>query len=247
MSKTTLMIDTEKRLSRDLKELLTELYHEERLTINEIANKINVRPATLKSWFKRLNIPTRSRSEASLVRFSNTSPEYRKAITREAHKKVNDIIDAGEFWLGGRVKGTMSEEESQSISERMSNNNPMKKEKHAMKMRISMESVLRERATPQESKFKEAIESEGYFPKFQHAEYKAVLDFAFLEEKVGIEIDGDAHYLNKAVREKDRKRDEGLKTLGWEIIRIPNKEVENNLSETIAEVIATVERVRNSR
>jgi len=51
------------------------------------------------------------------------------------------------------------------------------------------------------------------------------LDIALPDKKVDIEIDGEAFHKNK---EKDKQRDDFLKSEGWKVIRIPAKWVSNN-------------------
>lgn len=243
MNKTKAMRRVEENIGRELIDFLQEEYHGKRKTIYEIADEIKVKRPTLNAWFKRLGIPTRNLSEAAHLRYENTSPEYRREITRNANKRVDEIIREGNFWLRGKFgedNNAKKPEARRKISEYKKKNNPMHVEKYAMKMRVSMEQVLRDRATKHELLFKEAIEGRGYFPKFQHAEYKAVIDFAFIDEKIGIEIDGDVHYLNQAVREKDRKRDDGLRERGWEIIRFSNERIESDINNVIKEVIDKV-------
>ena len=46
------------------------------------------------------------------------------------------------------------------------------------------------------------------------------LDFALLENKIDLEIDGDQHYLDKRIVESDKRRTEYLESLGWTVIRI---------------------------
>jgi len=46
------------------------------------------------------------------------------------------------------------------------------------------------------------------------------LDFAILEYKIDLEIDGDQHYLDKKIMESDIRRNKYLENLGWTIIRI---------------------------
>ena len=51
------------------------------------------------------------------------------------------------------------------------------------------------------------------------------MDIALPDKKVDIEIDGEAFHKNK---EKDKQRDDFLKSEGWKVIRIPAKWVSNN-------------------
>ncbi len=46
------------------------------------------------------------------------------------------------------------------------------------------------------------------------------LDFCILNKKIDIEIDGDQHYLDKKIVESDKRRNEYLDKLGWDIIRV---------------------------
>lgn len=46
------------------------------------------------------------------------------------------------------------------------------------------------------------------------------LDFADVENKIDIEIDGDQHFLDKKIQEHDKKRNLALTNLGWNVIRI---------------------------
>ena len=46
------------------------------------------------------------------------------------------------------------------------------------------------------------------------------LDFALVEEKIDIEIDGEQHYQDERIVKSDKRRNEYLEGLGWKIIRI---------------------------
>lgn len=54
-------------------------------------------------------------------------------------------------------------------------------------------------------------------------EYKVgpyFIDFAFIDKKIALEIDGKQHWLNEDRIEKDKKKDILLKQEGWKVIRI---------------------------
>lgn len=244
MSKTTAMLRIEKEIGVELRCYLIQEYHQNKKAVGVIADEIGVKRSTLLSWFIRLDIPRRNQSEAAEVRYVGTTVEYRKSLTRNANKTVDEIISKGEFWLRGKFgeeNNAKNPEARRKISEFKKRNNPMHIEEYAMKMRKSMEQVLRDRATPQELRFKQGIESREYFPKFQHAEYKAVIDFAFISKKLGIEIDGEPHYLNQFQKEKDRLRDQGLEERGWTIVRYTNDQIESDLDGVLEEVIELVD------
>jgi len=54
----------------------------------------------------------------------------------------------------------------------------------------------------------------------QHPVSLYSLDFAILESKIDLEIDGDQHYLDKRVIESDKRRTKYLSDRGWTVIRI---------------------------
>ena len=46
------------------------------------------------------------------------------------------------------------------------------------------------------------------------------IDFANVEKRIAIEIDGEQHYVDKRIVEHDKKRTKALEDLGWKIIRV---------------------------
>lgn len=58
-----------------------------------------------------------------------------------------------------------------------------------------------------------------YYSRVPKARYYQ-LDFAHVEAKVAIELDGPFHY---STNEDDRKRDVVLRSLGWKVIRIKDE------------------------
>jgi hypothetical protein len=71
-----------------------------------------------------------------------------------------------------------------------------------------------------EKLFRQKLEKEnitGWIQEYPILRYS--LDFAFINKKINIEIDGETHKLNSVIK-KDEERDLTLKKLGWEIIRI---------------------------
>ena len=58
----------------------------------------------------------------------------------------------------------------------------------------------------------------NYVEQYQIHTYQ--LDFALVEEKIDIEIDGDQHYLDERIIKSDKRRNQYLENLGWTVIRI---------------------------
>lgn len=71
------------------------------------------------------------------------------------------------------------------------------------------------------------------------------LDFAHIERKLNVEIDGVEHREPRG-RHKDAIRDEHLGDLGWQILRIPNEHVDADPLAAIATVLAWVNRLTSS-
>lgn len=67
----------------------------------------------------------------------------------------------------------------------------------------------------------------------QHPVGRYILDFACVELKVAVEVDGGQHMENA---QYDRHRNDWLKTQGWEILRFWNTEVLQN-TEGVLQVI----------
>lgn len=54
-----------------------------------------------------------------------------------------------------------------------------------------------------------------------------IADFAILNKKIIIEVDGEHWHRGKKKQKKDRFRDYMLKRAGWGTIRIPEKDIDN--------------------
>lgn len=67
----------------------------------------------------------------------------------------------------------------------------------------------------------------SFFPYF--------IDFAFINEKVAVEIDGSQHLLNER-KDSDKRKDDLLIEKGWRIIRIKAKDINLNLDESISKI-----------
>jgi very-short-patch-repair endonuclease len=93
---------------------------------------------------------------------------------------------------------------------------------------------LRRRATEAEKvlwKHLRARQLEGVKFRRQEPIGQYIVDFVALEKKVVIEVDGGQHAVEK---EKDRKRDQWFKHEGFEILRIWNNDIFDNLDGVLA-------------
>lgn len=245
MSKTRAMLKVEETIGEDIKYFLCRKYYSENLTPKDIGELVGYSTSTVSMWFRKLELPLRSMSDASKVRYLKTTEEERKAQTASANKRTREAIRDGEFWLKGGEFGEANVAKRPEVRKKISDfrkvNNPMFEEVHRMKMRRSMEAVLRNRATPQELLFNEALKKTGYEFKFQHAVCRAVLDFAFVDLKIGIELDGRHHVTNAKTLHKDIYRDDELDREGWILIRFLNSEIEDDIDGCIKEVLDIVD------
>ena len=71
------------------------------------------------------------------------------------------------------------------------------------------------------------------------------LDFVCVELKLNIEIDGKAHLIEEG-QQRDKRRDEFLRSLGFSVLRIAGFRVTQDATCVQAEIEATVRKMRDS-
>jgi very-short-patch-repair endonuclease len=76
----------------------------------------------------------------------------------------------------------------------------------------------------------------GYKFRRQHPLSEIILDFACLETRLAIEIDGEVHSLG-ARPERDVRRDAYLRTRGFAVLRLPAQYVLENLEGAIMAIV----------
>lgn len=64
------------------------------------------------------------------------------------------------------------------------------------------------------------------------------LDFAHMERRLNVEIDGREHQADKGHRERDARRDAELERRGWRILRIANADVDESPERVAERVLA---------
>ncbi|QIG77864.1 homing endonuclease protein [Rhizobium phage RHph_TM61] len=69
-----------------------------------------------------------------------------------------------------------------------------------------------------EKYFREVLPGLDFIQEYTVGPYR--LDFAFLNKKIDLEIDGQFHYRDPRTIETDRKRTEYLQSQGWTVIRV---------------------------
>ena len=92
-----------------------------------------------------------------------------------------------------------------------------------------------------EKLFVEYVESIGLDKKYsiirEYSVFPYFIDFAFINQKVAIEVDGSQHLLPER-KERDDKKDKLLNELGWFVIRISEKEIKTNIEEVFNKIIS---------
>lgn len=132
--------------------------------------------------------------------------------------------------MRGKKRSPLTEKHRQNISDsrrRWLENNPDKVPyliNHSSKESYP-EKIFRNALT--------AAKLDGWIQKYQHGIYQ--YDFAFIEAKLDIEIDGGTHTLEK-VKRIDARRDEWSRSQGWKVLRFPVKRVKEDVVSCINEV-----------
>ena len=85
------------------------------------------------------------------------------------------------------------------------------------------------------NKLKELKWDKNYSIIREYCVFPYFIDFAFVNEKVAVEIDGSQHLLADR-KERDDKKDKLLLKDGWNVIRITDKEVKSNLDNVMLEI-----------
>ncbi len=71
-----------------------------------------------------------------------------------------------------------------------------------------------------EKYFKEVFDKENVDLTYHERIYIYELDFANIEKKIDVEVDGDQHYLDKRIKKSDERRNLYLQERGWVVFRI---------------------------
>lgn len=101
------------------------------------------------------------------------------------------------------------------------------------------------------TKAEQALEPEiaklGRIYRAQHPVFAAgvVVDFALLDQKIAIEVDGESHR-RKGAAEKDRARTLKLEKLGWVVVRCTNEDALTDPKSTVQKLLLDAADRRNA-
>jgi len=76
----------------------------------------------------------------------------------------------------------------------------------------------------------------GYKFRRQYGVNKYVVDFYCPKLKLAIEIDGDSHFGNQAIK-YDQKRQSYIESFGIKFLRFTNNDIYNNIDEVLEVII----------
>ena len=150
-----------------------------------------------------------------------TSPSLRrKSETYRKHLEEGKIIpsqlgkplsESHKKKISESMKKAHAEGRAHNIGESRWNNKPSYPEKWFIKMLLN------------EFQLQENIDS-----KREHPFHGYSLDFAWIEEKKAIEIDGEQHERFQEQKERDKNKDALLESEGWKYLRISWKDIFHN-------------------
>ena len=76
----------------------------------------------------------------------------------------------------------------------------------------------------------------------QHQIGRYILDFYCPEKKLGIEIDGESHFISLEIQRKDKLRDQDLFSQGIKILRFLNSEIMENLEGVLLKILDEIKK-----
>jgi very-short-patch-repair endonuclease len=76
----------------------------------------------------------------------------------------------------------------------------------------------------------------------QHQIGDYILDFYCPEKKLGIEIDGESHFISSEIQKRDESRDQNLAKKKIKILRFLNPEIMKNLEGVLIEIVEEIKR-----
>ena len=152
-----------------------------------------------------------------------STPAWNKGLTKETSTKIAEMSKNTSKSLTGKKGRPHTEKAKKKIADARLKyllENPDKVPyllNHSSKMSYP------------EKVFKNALEAagiEGWIYNYQNSIYQ--YDFAFVDKKIDVEIDGGTH-LTEKVKRIDARRDAFSEANGWIVIRFTAKEVKENV------------------
>lgn len=155
---------------------------------------------------------------------------WNKGLTKETDNRVKKITDKIiDGYKSGRLKAHFKGK-THSTEVRLKLSNSMKKAHKENRAWNIGKSRWNNKPSYPESLFMKVIENDfddkNYKREFSFDRYS--LDFAWIDKKKCIEIDGEQHERFQEIKDRDLKKDKLLKLNKWKILRIKWKDFYNN-------------------
>lgn len=83
----TRQMEVERQFGKPIRQLLIEMYHEQKLSIDQISRTLEISDHTIWDWFKSLSIPRRGRSEAVALQWVDN--DERKKATADVMRRIS--------------------------------------------------------------------------------------------------------------------------------------------------------------
>jgi len=169
-----------------------------------------------------------------------------KCIIKKAHERIQTLISQGSFDAAGASWGALKGDNNPAkqpesrvkISEsKMGDKNPTRMYPElGKKLGKQLQQFLKDNPhkhanhicaqkghrTKIEKLMEEAFREQGLLPEFQFHIEGLWADFAFIEQKLVVECDGEYWHQDQ---EKEQQRDDRLKEAGWDVVHLKEKEI----------------------
>lgn len=178
----------------------------------------------------------------SIINSGKNNGMYGKKHTEESKQKISkNRSSIGGYWKGKKLPQEMRNKISKSVKLAYEEGRLVE---HLSKMGNGQEMTEAEHRL---SKFlpNGFINEYPVHPGGQRGSYW--LDFAYKDIKLDIEVDGEQHYVDKKIIDRDKIRDDFLRSKGWTIMRFENEEILNDIENVIFKVVNTINSLENNK
>lgn len=182
--------------AREVRSVIRERHWKAGNSLREIERELGLGKSVLSTAAKRHGVRVRTKEQQ--VGITNRQPEV-------VAKRAGD-----RHWCFGKKRP--------DSAARMLANNPMNIPGVRERAAEAQAEALRAKPTRREARFLDELAVQGIAFEFQRPEGRFIIDFAFAQSKVALEIDGKNHQSDERAS-KDARRDAWLVRQGWTVLR----------------------------
>lgn len=160
------------------------------------------------------------KQESSWIKFNHERGAWNKGLTKETDERVNKQSKTltEEYKFGRLVNAIKGTKHSDEHKKKISESRKQYLIEHPDKVPYLINHHSKGDSYP-EKYFKEVFDNEHVDYKQNYYQCGYFLDFAWLEKKIYLEVDGEQHYLDKRIVEHDKVRTQKLLENGWTCIK----------------------------